>query len=98
MDQSMWRSRTRSPTKSTSRSLGAVRGVVDIFNTLHVFTKEPIREQEITLECINQFQWHDESYYLAEILAFVNSKQIYGNWFDKLATCCYHWKSSTFFC
>ena len=27
---------------------------VDIFNTLRVFTKEPIREQEIKLECMNR--------------------------------------------
>ena len=46
MDQSMWRSRARSRTKSTSRS---TRSAVDIFNTLRVFTKEPIREQEIKL-------------------------------------------------
>ena len=26
---------------------------VDIFNTLCIFTKEPIREQEIKLECMN---------------------------------------------
>ena len=57
----MWRSRERSRTKSTSRSLGAVlaqswrrtRNAVDIFNTLRVFTKEPIREQKIKLECMN---------------------------------------------
>ena len=49
MDQSMWRSRARPLTKSTSRSLGAVLAqyAVDIFNTLRVFTKKPIREQEI---------------------------------------------------
>ena len=28
---------------------------VDIFNTLRVFTKEPNREQEIKLECINNY-------------------------------------------
>ena len=27
---------------------------VDIFNTLRVFTKQPIREQEIKLECMNE--------------------------------------------
>ena len=46
----MWRSRARSLTKSTSRS---TRSAVDIFNTLRVFTKEPIREQEIKLEYMN---------------------------------------------
>ena len=53
----MWRSHVRSCTKSTSRSLGAVwvqsgrstRSAVDIFNTLRVFPKEPIRKQEIEL-------------------------------------------------
>ena len=29
---------------------------VDIFNTLCVFTKEPIMEQEIKLECMNEHQ------------------------------------------
>ena len=57
MDQSMWCSRARSRTKSTLRSLGAVRGMqLTFFSTLHVFTKEPIRKQEIKLECMNGFQ------------------------------------------
>ena len=30
----------------------STQSAVDIFNTLHLFTKEPIREQEIKLECI----------------------------------------------
>ena len=30
----------------------STRSAVDIFNTLCVFTKEPIREQEIKLECM----------------------------------------------
>ena len=55
VDHSMWGSRALSHTKSTSCSPGAVRAqsAVDIFNTLRVFTKEPIREQEIKLECMN---------------------------------------------
>ena len=32
---------------------GNTRSAVDIFNRLRVFTKEPIREQEIKLECMN---------------------------------------------
>ena len=44
MDQSMWGSRTRS-----------TRSAVDIFNTLPIFTKEPIREEEIKLECMNKY-------------------------------------------
>ena len=31
----------------------STRSAVDIFNALSVFTKEPNREQEIKLECIN---------------------------------------------
>ena len=31
----------------------STRSAVDIFNTLRVFPKEPIREQEIELECMN---------------------------------------------
>ena len=31
----------------------STRSAVDIFNTLHVFTEEPIRKQEIKLKCIN---------------------------------------------
>ena len=34
----------------------STRSAVDIFNTLCIFTKEPIREQEIKLECMNVFQ------------------------------------------
>ena len=32
-----------------------MRSAGDIFNTLRVFTKEPIREQEIDLECMNNY-------------------------------------------
>ena len=31
----------------------STQSAVDIFNTLRIFTKEPIREQEIKLECMN---------------------------------------------
>ena len=34
----------------------STRSAVDIFNTLRVFTKEPIREQEIKLDCMNIIQ------------------------------------------
>ena len=40
---------TKAPVHST-------QSAVDIFNTLCVFTKEPIREQEIKLECMNAIQ------------------------------------------
>ena len=32
----------------------STRSAVDIFNTLCVFTEEPIREQEIKLECMKK--------------------------------------------
>ena len=50
------RSSVRSRTKSTWAQSGlSTRSAVDIFNTLRVFTKEPIREQEINLECMKHF-------------------------------------------
>ena len=39
--------------KHLAQSGRSTRSAVDIFNTLRVFTKEPIREQEIKLECMN---------------------------------------------
>ena len=39
--------------KHLAQSGCSTRSAVDIFNTLRVFTKEPIREQEIKLECMN---------------------------------------------
>ena len=41
--------------KHHAQSGRSTRSAVDIFNTLRVFTKEPIREQEIKLECMNEF-------------------------------------------
>ena len=38
--------------KHLAQSGRSTRSAVDIFNTLRVFTKEPIREQEIKLECM----------------------------------------------
>ena len=38
------------------QSWHSARSAVDIFNTLYVFTGEPIREQEIKLECMNAEQ------------------------------------------
>ena len=48
MDQSMWRSIMRAIThqKHLAQSGCSTRRAVDIFNTLRVFAKEPIREQE----------------------------------------------------
>ena len=39
--------------KHLAKSGRSTWSAVDIFNTLRLFTKEPIREQEIKLECIN---------------------------------------------
>ena len=39
--------------KHLTQSGCSTLSAVDIFNTLRVFTKEPIREQEIKLECMN---------------------------------------------
>ena len=39
--------------KYLAQSGRSTRSPVDIFNTLRVLTYEPIREQEITLECMN---------------------------------------------
>ena len=42
--------------KHLAQSGRSTRREVDIFNTLRVFTKEPIRQQEIKLECMNNRQ------------------------------------------
>ena len=39
--------------KHPAQSGHSTQSAVDIFNTLRVFTKEPIREQEIKLKCKN---------------------------------------------
>ena len=39
--------------KHLAQSGRSTRSAVDIFNTLRVFTKEPIRSQEINLACMN---------------------------------------------
>ena len=39
--------------KHLPQSGRSTRSVVDIFNTLRIFTKEPIRKQEIKLEYMN---------------------------------------------
>ena len=39
--------------KHLAQSGRSTHSAVDIFNTLRIFTKEPIREQEIKLECMN---------------------------------------------
>ena len=41
--------------KHLAQSGRSTRSAVDIFNTLRVFTKEPIREHEIKLECMNSY-------------------------------------------
>ena len=41
--------------KHLTQSGHSTRSAVDIFSTLRVFTKESIREQEIELECMNEW-------------------------------------------
>ena len=41
--------------KHLAQSGRSTQSAVDIFNTLRVFPKEPIRKQEIELECMNAF-------------------------------------------
>ena len=41
--------------KHLAQSGRSTRSAVDIFNTLRVFPKEPIRKQEIELECMNKY-------------------------------------------
>ena len=42
--------------KHLAQSGRSTQSAGDIFNTLRIFTKEPIREQEIKLECVNPDQ------------------------------------------
>ena len=49
----MSRSHTLTHQKHLAQSGHSMRSAGDIFNALCVFTKEPIREQEIKLECMN---------------------------------------------
>ena len=41
--------------KHLAQSGRSMRSAVDIFNTLRVFTKEAIKEEETKLECMNLF-------------------------------------------
>ena len=43
--------------KHLAQSGRSTQSTVDIFNTLRVFTREPIREQERKLECMKNGQW-----------------------------------------
>ena len=57
--------------KHLPQSGRSTRSAVDIFNTLRLFTTEPIREQEIKLECMNVYQFcviHDVCLYSASQL------------------------------
>ena len=47
--------------KHLAQFVCSMRSAVDIFNTLRVFTKEPIREQEIKLEWVHAMASHSES-------------------------------------
>ena len=46
----------KAPRAVWAQSRRSTRTAVDIFNALRVFTKEPIREQEIKVECMNLVQ------------------------------------------
>ena len=52
----MWRLRAIMHQKHLTQSGRSTWSAVDIFNTLPVFTKEPITEQQIKLECMNSLQ------------------------------------------
>ena len=55
----------KAPRAVWTQSWRSTRSAVDIFNTLRAFTKEPIREQEIKLECMN---WYRHIYiYCSEV-------------------------------
>ena len=41
----------------------SIRSAVNIFNTLCVFTKKSIREQEIKLECMNVYHFNFDMLY-----------------------------------
>ena len=56
--------------KHLAQSERSTRSAADIFNTLRVFTKEPIREQEIKLEFMNWSLFMLES-------ATVDSKRVF---------------------
>ena len=43
--------------KHLAQSGCTTRSAVDIFNTLNIFTKEPIRELEIKLDCMNAYHF-----------------------------------------
>ena len=53
----MWRSRAITHQKHLAQSGRSTRSAVDIFNALRVFTEEPIRQQEIKLECMNCYEY-----------------------------------------
>ena len=47
---------SKAPRTVWAQSWRSTRSAVDIFNTLRLFTKGPIWEQEIWLECTNTYQ------------------------------------------
>ena len=54
MNQSMERSHAITHQKHLTQSGCSMQSEVDIFDTLRIFLKEPIREQEFKLEQMNQ--------------------------------------------
>ena len=50
--------------KRLAQSGRSTRSAVGIFNTIHAFTKEPIREQEINKESMNMYHCQDHEFAL----------------------------------
>ena len=55
--------------KHLMQSRHSTRSAVDIFNTLHLFTKQPIREQEIKL---GVYEYQLNARYIVEVEVFVD--------------------------
>ena len=53
VDVTIARTNTQQKQKHLAQCEHSTRSALYIFNTLNIFTKEPIREQKIKLECIN---------------------------------------------
>ena len=65
--------------KHLAQSGRSTRSAVDIFNTLRVLTKKPIREQEIKLECMNIHQIIFTHIVLVRNTDFLNLTEMKGN-------------------
>ena len=68
--------------KHLAQSGHSTRSAVDIFNTLRIFAKEPIRGQEIKLECMNI----DRSIFFKSIICKMDKISL----LFKIKSCCTH--------